>query len=288
MGERDNLRESLRRGLLRNRQLLTQEGVVIGTIEKKGTIANWLLDYTEKTGNEPANSLDISKYITNSQNAAHLSVEDRTKVLYLLRFYEALKLNSAYAAGIIESIPFKDKNELKLLLAGNIENVDKNKELMKILNKKKNLAQKKQEKGAEKGSESRIGSEPSEPSGDPILTAYSKLPIPLAQIREKVVDLQKRVEVNPKILEQILGNSEQVRDRAYVVAALFLAAKRGDLVRRADQVTTKQFIRDILEKKLGWSAEDSAKIGIRIGNILGGEYKRWAYYDKGERRFRWA
>ena len=48
----------------------------------------------------------------------------------------------------------------------------------------------------------------------------------------------------------------------------------------------KGLIKNILEGKLGWSAEDSAKIGIRVANILG--VKDWAHYNQESRRFEWA
>ena len=294
--QRDGLRSKLRRSLLRNKQILTQARVVLDTRERKGSIANWLLDYNNKLGsNEPAGSLDFSKYVTNSQNTLDLQPRDRERLIYLLHFYEVLKTNSVFARGLIESIPFQDKNSLKLLVNGNIEDVDFNKELRKILQESNKTER--QELDSPKALQSVIQERQSSdkihstsPTGsstppNPILSAFNALPIPLAQIQAKMADLQARLSAQPKILEQILENPERVKDDAFVVAALLLSIKYQVLSIK-DKKGLQVFIRDLLEKKLGWSAEHSAKIGIRVANILG--VGDWAYYDKSEERFRWV
>jgi hypothetical protein len=335
LDERDDFKHQVQEALLRNNQVLTKEDIVAGTHEQDGRVGNWIGDYNDKLGTGPVDNVKFSNYIVNSQNTADLSEQSREKLKILLTFYEYLKYSSLSLAGAEENVAFVDARDhkLKILADGELIEAKPNKWLeraFELLGRGKSGKQGIEETKAESGRleviakprvEPRLKSGRSLPlkSGrNSMLTAYSQLPIPLAQIREKVVDLQKRVEINPKILEQVLDNPGKVRDKAYVVAALLLAAKRGDLVslldrdlvrradqvtsadldrdmvRRADQVTsadqvtTVQFIRDILEKNLGWSAEDSAKIGIRIGNILGGEHKGLAYYDKGEGVFRWV
>jgi hypothetical protein len=50
----------------------------------------------------------------------------------------------------------------------------------------------------------------------------------------------------------------------------------------------QKFIRELLEQKLGWSEDDSAKLGIRIGNILGEPYQGWAWYNQESGKFEWV
>lgn len=131
-----------------------------------------------------------------------------------------------------------------------------------------------------------------------LVSAFNALPIPLSSIQSTVSILAERERSQPYIIGQILANPARVRDKAYVVGALLLQIRnpksppalpakgeRAGEIRNKDEV--KSYIRGILEGALGWSEEDSAKLGIRIGNMLGSGYRGWAYYNKASRRFEW-
>ena len=115
---------------------------------------------------------------------------------------------------------------------------------------------------------------------------FNTLPVPMEDAQSKMRDILSRKDSDPNLVSQILANPEKVRDKAFVVAALLLQIPNSKFqIPNKDDL--KRYIRDILEIKLGWSAEDSAKIGIRIGKILGEGYRDIAYYNKTARKFEW-
>lgn len=294
--ERDELKKKVRDALLRNNQLLTKNGVVFGTKERKGTVRNWLLDYHRAVGTEPADTLQITQYINNSQNTHDLSQEERYRVAVLVHYYERLKRSSFTIDGLEGTQLFEGEDgHTYVLKDGELEDVDSNKELNRII---KEL----QEKGfwpkedttempnvklqmSNQAQMSNVSVATAQPLDQIILASYNTLPIPLDAIRRKTIELRERLQTNPQIVDRILAAPEHLKDKAYVVAALVLNVKLQ--MSNADKEKMRAFIRMILEEKLLWSAEDSAKLGIRIGNLLGEPYKGWAVYNRMAGRFEW-
>ncbi|MBI4359657.1 MAG: hypothetical protein HY564_01000 [Candidatus Jacksonbacteria bacterium] len=314
--ERDELKKKIRDALLRNNQILTQNGVVFETKERKGTVRNWLLDYHRAVGTDIADSLQITQYINNSQNTADLSQEERYRIAVLVHYYERLKRSSFTIDGLEGTQIFEGEDgHTYVLKDGELEDIDSNKELNKIIKELQEQGLWPKEDGTEPRTPKAFGAgsnadvvavAQTQPLDQSILASYNTLPVPLDAIKAKTVELQGRIVREPQILEQILENQGSVKDKAYVVAALILRITNYELSPRsgphtdsalrripfAGRITNKeklkQWIRETLEDKLGWSDEDSAKLGIRIGNLLGEPFKGWAAYNKTTGRFEWS
>lgn len=125
------------------------------------------------------------------------------------------------------------------------------------------------------------------PDDKEYIVLFNTLPLPMEEVQSKMRDILSRKDEHPNLVFQILANPEKVRDKAFVLAALLL--RLPDLksqISNKDKV--KAYIRDMLEIKLGWSEQDSAKFGIRVGKILGEGYRDIAYYNKTAGKFEWA
>ena len=296
--DRDNLKSRARSALLRNTQDITASRIVRGTREVKGTTRNWLMDYNEKLGTGEADKLQFIQYLTNSQNTQDLSEEDRSRVEALFSFYEHLKRSSSTLQGIEEEVPFVDEHgRLKIFHDGYIDDADipepefrAIKEKLKeagVWPKEDETAKISNDKLPVSNTVTSLTGNQSQSLDESILASYNTLPIPLEAIRAKTIELRERLKTSPQIVEQILARPEIVKDKAYVVAALILRITNYEL-RITNKEKLKQWIRETLEDKLGWGHEDSAKFGIRIGNLLGEPYKGWAAYNKTAERFEWS
>jgi len=276
--DRDSFRAKIREALAQNEQILTKESVIIDTIEKKGSIKNWIKDYNNKLGTDLIDNIKFSQYITKSQNTAELSEESRERLKLTLSFYEYLKRSSLSFEGSEESIAFIDRRDGKLKIFNDGELTEA---ASPRIFEKLGLWQKskKNKKNLEK--DSLVNKKQAE-----FLKSYYALPIPLDQIRAKVVQLDGKIVHNPHLINQILYHPKAVKDPAYVIAALFVGSLQNKLgIKNKDRL--QKFVRKILEQDLRWNQEDSAKIGIRLANILGDQYKGWAYYNKEIGEFRW-
>ena len=223
LDERDSFKKEVQEALLRNAQILTQEGVVVGTHEKKGTIRNWLRDYNAKLGTGVIDNVKFSNYITSSQNTAGILEDSKYKIVMLFKFYEYLKHSSISLTGAEEHIAFVDQRDgkLKVFADGEIVEAENNKRIEAAFSlltgdKSQDLKSVFPTQPVRDASFGEAG------GPNPILAAFNDLPIPLDQIQAKMAELQARVSTQPKILEQILQNPGKVREKAFVVAALLL------------------------------------------------------------------
>lgn len=296
--DRDALKARARVALLRNSEAITESGIVRGTREVRGITRNWLMDYNEKLGTGEIDKLQFIQYLTNSQNTQDLNERDRARLETLFSFYEHLKRSSSSLEGMEEEIPFVDENgRLKVFHDGYIDDADiPEAEFRKITQELKEAGVWIEDQTEMSNAKLPMSNQAQvqEPPDQSILASYNTLPIPLDAIRAKTIELKERLAQSPHIVEQILSRPESVKDNAYVVAALVLqvnvmnAKLQMSNVKSMSNVPMRAFIRDILETKLDWSAEDSAKLGIRIGNLLGEPYKGWAVYNKTTQLFEWS
>ncbi|MEK7653055.1 MAG: hypothetical protein AAB358_01040 [Patescibacteria group bacterium] len=86
-----------------NQERLTNKPFQLSGKPAEPTIANWLKDFTDRRGNNYFNNLVLSEYITNSQNTASLSDEERKLLFKVSALYRNLKFFSA----ISEDVPME-------------------------------------------------------------------------------------------------------------------------------------------------------------------------------------
>src|SRR3989339_67444 len=299
--ERDEFKVRVRRALLRNSQIITQNGVMIGTIEQAGTVSNWLNDYNQKLGTDAVDNVQFAEYITTSQNTADLSSAERRIVESLLYFYEQLKYSSASPEGMEEEVPFEDDDgHFKIFSHGQVYDVTADKEMQKasVWSRDTGLLGTTPEPTSSMPSttgasivqptqpappvtEQIVAPKPTLPTISPaaIRASYNTLPISIDDLNQKIADIIKRSVAQPQLAEQILHSIAQVKDPVYVVSALLLLASKQTLAQgRSPQE---------LQNDLHWNSEDSAKMGVRVGAMLGGDYRGMAYYNQSNGKFEW-
>lgn len=349
--QRDEIKDQVKTILLHNKEVLTDEGVIIGTHEQSGTVQNWLNDYNQRLGTNKVDGLQITNYIV--EHLRDYSPEDRRRVEILVHFYERLKYSSIDEDGVEDAFCYVDPvdQKQKVFHHGVVEDpmADNHPITAQIEDFKRS--------GLWPDSESsptNVATTPPTPhitklgppafaeatAGKPALTIsvsadkpplppppaknlaiqaepttdfhpaltprpinldktklnqtsnemldeYNKLPVALSTIQQQIRVILERLSQDPKVISKILSSPEKVKDQGFVVAALLLASQRGELAADKNPDQLAGFIREILEQKLHWTAADSAKLGIRVGAILGGQYRTLAFYDKVEKQFKW-
>lgn len=103
LAERDNLKNKIRDSLLKNRSIITEQKIKIGTILQEPTIANWLKDYYSKLGIDRADALAFNQYLVNDENTKNLSEIKREELKTLFTFFDKLKISSSEPGGLEES-----------------------------------------------------------------------------------------------------------------------------------------------------------------------------------------
>ncbi|HBH46762.1 MAG: hypothetical protein A2445_00010 [Candidatus Jacksonbacteria bacterium RIFOXYC2_FULL_44_29] len=351
--ERDEFKVRVRRALLRNSQIITQNGVMIGTIEQAGTVSNWLNDYNQKLGTDAVDNVQFAEYITTSQNTADLSSAERRIVESLLYFYEQLKYSSASPEGMEEEVPFEDDDgHFKIFSHGQVYDVTADKEMQKasVWSRDTGLLGTTPEPTSSMPSttgasivqptqpapsanvvsqpvsvpepakkiiqsqpvfppkivtpvpskvvalqpvppvtEQIVAPKPTMPTISPadIRASYNTLPISIDDLNQKIADIIKRSVAQPQLAEQILHSIAQVKDPVYVVSALLLLASKQTLAQGRSPQELQNYLRQVLEHDLHWNSEDSAKMGVRVGAMLGGDYRGMAYYNQSNGKFEW-
>jgi len=86
--------------ILENQARLTSKPFRLLGKPAEPTIANWLKDFIAKCGSDYFNSLILSEYLINSENAKNLSAEEKKLLAKTLTLYRNLKFFSATAAEV--------------------------------------------------------------------------------------------------------------------------------------------------------------------------------------------
>jgi hypothetical protein len=90
--ERDfSLKMELERALYENKELLTTGKIKLNSRSVDPTVGNWLKDFLKKTGNDNFNTVILSDYLANGENAKKLNTEERAKLVELLLLYQNVR-----------------------------------------------------------------------------------------------------------------------------------------------------------------------------------------------------
>lgn len=90
--ERDfNFKMELERALYDNQELLTTEKIKISQRLVEPSVGNWLKDFIHKKGNENFDTVVLSDYLANSENAKNLNMVERVRLAEVLLLYKNLR-----------------------------------------------------------------------------------------------------------------------------------------------------------------------------------------------------
>ncbi|MFH1233061.1 MAG: hypothetical protein V1649_00190 [Patescibacteria group bacterium] len=86
-----NFKIALGKALFSNQEKLTYKKFILDKKPYPPNVANWLKDFIKKNGSGIFNSLVLTEYLTNSENAKKLDSEERKSLRKLLLLYRNLK-----------------------------------------------------------------------------------------------------------------------------------------------------------------------------------------------------
>lgn len=301
--EREDFKKKAWEALERNQEQITVTNLLRGGSSKKGTVANWLVDFRAASEEDKGSRFGLTEYLTSSKNIGSLSDKERKAVEKLLKLYSRLRISSFDLEGVEEPMVFIDREEGKITIFkdGVFEDITKERRRAKISSIGQAAPGALQEEKFEK-----------------IRARYEGNDEENKSIAAERASLSKLAE-EQKALINYLKKALESRDKIKTIAVLYVLAEqrklddilRGDnFISRALQDKLKgadeklrnfqinpaaarylvMFLRFALEDKLGLSSNESARWGLRIINILkskGINYRQLVYFDMEDKLFKW-
>ncbi|MBU1146342.1 hypothetical protein KKD80_02230 [Patescibacteria group bacterium] len=304
--DRDFFKKRIGAAILANDQSLTRDGIILGGVEARGSVKNWLADARQTLGSEKVEIVQLSQYLINSANTKKLSEEERRKVDYLLKFFEKTKISSMELGGMEEITIFEVDGELDAYEEGITERIGK-----EIKDKVAELfsAQTTSEIQDEIQSKYR-GNEAEEKK---IAAEIKKIQKVAGGDFNKMADLLFRAIPGPgraadkiyfaailKILAEegkIEKLLEEERFSGMVISYLKTKDRPSELAGFKANPRAAQYVSALLQYLLkdaaGMDEDESGRIGMKIFNILakkgaGNKYQGLVYFDLEKKEFRWS
>lgn len=304
--DRDILKKKIGAALSANEESLTDNGIILGSTEVRGTIKNWLIDARQSLGSGKVEIVQLTQYLVNSANTKKLSEEDRRKVDYLLKFYEKTKESSIDLGGMEEIVIFEVDGALDAYEEGITERIGK-----EIKDKVAAL------RGAQATTEIQ----------DEIQSRYRGNEADMKKIAAEIKKIQKATagdfEKMANVLFSAIPGSGRAVNKIHLAAILKVLAEEGKLEKIMDDERFGGMVISYL-KKLGRSSEsggfktnpraaqyvsillqyllkdvagmtedESGRLGMQIFNILakkgaGDKYQAAVYFDLEKKEFAWS
>ena len=322
LGDRDQTKERLRRALLRNEEILTQENIERNNETYRPTIKEWLVDYTSIVGNRPVDALRMNEYFASSKNFQKLPTDSRDKVRILIELYENLKRSSLAPEGLEETIDLVVDDNWIVFDHGRFENLGKfseeTPEVQTIPLTSPVAGKADQEFNLPATA---VGAESPDVSNE-VMAAYRGDTNQLKAIVKETEKLTSRFNSDTAKLRQEFFGAVQKKNVARAIAILRILAQLQDLepfikedeklnkfltvtwakqygqnfaqgfVKNSAQPKyVRAFLRYVLEQRLEMTTSDAARVGLQIGNIfvsLGKKsYNKMAYFDVSKKEFSW-
>lgn len=310
--KRDEFKKELINYIENNTQRIAKESINRGETRLPATVAQWLKEFKSEVGVENIRDrLKQAQFIAKNPNVLNLSPEEKRRLILLINLYDRLHRSSVTKEGIEEVIPIDDPRRAGVLRNGQFEEIrqtDTKREIDRardIINEV-NRAMKRPPK------ESGAGVSLSDLSRRHI----AKMTTINANISDLVGKTRRDIE---KIRQSFIGAIGK-KDVGVAVAALYYLTGRGEfknflssnqewLERVKKFVTIKyannkpanfiqtspssppairEFLEYILQDQLEIDENEASLIGLDIGEMIGDQYKDFAYGDPKKKSFVWA
>lgn len=310
--DRDVFKSKLRAALLNNSEEITSD--LIGA-EQLPTVGNWLRNYIAYVGSGQVETVKQLEYLSQNENFNKLSENEKANIKLLLEVYERLKLSSLTPEGLEENVTFDlGDGKLRVLKQGRVEIID--------------LEEVAEENPGLRALLVASGLENSEDRTATIIKAYqgSQIEEDSVLVLEKRIqaetggDIQKISDILWQTVNAPLAENMRV-EKTLAALRLLAAVDRLDGLLRDDERFIKfftsylkenypepyledyrlypaapknmsLFLQYILKDKLGKNTNDSARIGMRLVNLLkkagNDKYMKMVYYDTDQKIFVWS
>lgn len=126
--DRNNLRTSLRKAMLRSNEVLGSTQIQLGTEQVSSTVQNWLKLYISEVGNKQATSVQRARFFAQNPSVRKLKSIEKDALKALIDVYEYLLIPSDSLEGYEDTIYIEDESGmLKVVEDGTVSDVyDKN------------------------------------------------------------------------------------------------------------------------------------------------------------------
>lgn len=104
----NNFQHHLEQALYENGEKLTEKNIIVDGQEMRPTIGNWIKDFIARYGSQAYDSVSISAFLINSDNAKILTQEERDKLSKVIKLYTNLKF-------FPESMPSDDGTDWQII-----------------------------------------------------------------------------------------------------------------------------------------------------------------------------
>jgi len=317
--ERDAFKAQLREALTKNNQQIPVSQLVINKQNVPSTVQNWFRDYNIQVGMEAVSKVKQVQYFVDSPNFKKLSEEDKIKLKQLFNLFEWLKFSSLTPAGLEESITIVDEN-------GNVMSMDEGR-LVRLYRPVRRVPDKRTAiKPVLPTSSITEKALPSTDPFELLkqkYQVYRQQREPVLKLEDKIL---VRTEGDLEAIKRELATASRNNDKNSVVACVKILARQKILASSlkenqswwqavADYVEKKytkqykpkeikqaisnlklepatpailsEFLQYLLKEKLRLSENDSALVGVEIGQLLGGVYQSLAYGNPETGNFEW-
>lgn len=307
---RDDYKDRLRMALLRNTQPVpAQFSIVINNNKLESNVKNWFRDYFSQVGTEEDDKLKQAQYFSNNPNFGRLAYKDKEKLKILFRLYHRLIISSWTPEGVEETMTIMDKRgQLYDLQEGRFVRMIK--DISKpVLRKKESvppvssldsmelLKQKYQQYREQRRDVLRIE--------DGILVRtqgeVERIKKELATAsrnnnKDKVIACLKIMARQKALITALHDNPAWFEAvSSYIVSKYGKQYEPDDVAESLSNLkmdsgtpaALSEFLQYLLKDKLKMSENDSALVGVEIGQLLGDQYQGLAYGNQETGSFEW-
>lgn len=308
--ERDIFKEQLTNALFRNAQKISSS-ITIGDRTFPGILGNWIKQYIDAVGIEALDQIKQAKYFSDDKLFRALPKATKEKLQELFKIYGKLQLSSFSPQGYEETVTMIDKD-------GNYFDLQDG-TMVPIFTDKKVV------EGVQSSLSTKVRS--TDDGMQLLQKHFQKYRADRKKILEAEDKLMMTTKGDVTEVKRTLAAASRSQDRVTLIAALKVLARQGALVgslqtspawldatkeyvkekykNRVSQsdleaavsnmklepespVVQAEFYQYLLRKKVGMSENNSALVGVELGQLLGGQYQDIAYGNEAGGNFVWS
>ncbi|MFA6098897.1 MAG: hypothetical protein WCV50_05110 [Patescibacteria group bacterium] len=322
ISERDAFKERLRQALLRNNQRVPGS-LVINNEQVPSVVKNWFRDYFRKVGTEGVDKLKEAQYFSDNINFKKLPYTEQKKLKELFHLFERLGIPSLTPEGIEDTMTMiDDDGNIFDLQNGRFVLIAKQKtfEPMKPKNGKSQVI------NIDKSVMESAPVGQSDPLAL-LKKKYQDYRLQRQVVLDLEDQLVNDTKGEPEMVKRELAQASRQNEKIKVIACLKILARQGSLATalsdnlawhaavqeyiqkkyasqyKPDEINSATFalksdpgspagiselLQYLLREKLEFDENDSALVGVEIGQLMGVRYEGLAYGDQETGNFTWA
>jgi len=318
---RDQIKKDILQVLHNNSERLTSSKIRVEEREAPPTIANWLKNFIRNFGSDKVDKLKKAQYLTNDPNVVALNREEKNKITNLLNLYDSLKISSLTPEGTDPFITYIEDGRIKSLENGRIIDLG-----ISITPEGEEKGGSLQKKGLPRKLDIPRATPPADPL-EFLKQKYSTYRRQRERVLKLEDEILVKTQGNAENIKKELAVASRNDEKNKVIACVKIMARQKALITalgdnpawfeavsgyiiskygqqyNPEDVTAalsnlkmdltapaalSEFLQYLLKDKLKMSENDSALVGVEIGQLLGDQYQGLAYGNEETGSFEWT